>query len=300
MGDVRGRFRDDLARHPAPPLGDLVQQSVVRGRRLRRRRRLAQFGAGGSALAMLLVIGLAAGPLGFGADDAGQLGGPNVGAPGGPVDAATPSPAHSPSPDGAPSAVFEKGTDEEHPGNPRVFVSPTPSTTVIDTVRIGAGPDGELLTTTPEGALELLTRLLPKGKTSGYASLHSSAAGPGMPYVQLYLDRGKGPGMVRLSISRDSLGGGPAPGTVELTEVPDNCVQDKVVTVYHRGGLQVDLMISTCLAWDAKGIISSAPPVLSVQEATGIAANPTWGTRLPAEFLINGAKRFPTLAGSNG
>jgi len=58
MGDVRGRFRDDLARHPAPPLGDLVQQSVAQGRRLRRQRRRAQFGAGGSALAVLLVIGL--------------------------------------------------------------------------------------------------------------------------------------------------------------------------------------------------------------------------------------------------
>lgn len=103
MGDVRGRFRDDLARHPAPPLGDLVQQSVVQGRRLRRQRRLAQFGVGGSALAMLLVIGLAAGPLGVGADDAGQAGVPNAGSPGGSVDAATPSPAGSP--DGAPGGL---------------------------------------------------------------------------------------------------------------------------------------------------------------------------------------------------
>ncbi|MEU1587051.1 hypothetical protein [Micromonospora sp. NPDC005710] len=292
MGDVRGRFRDDLARHPAPPLGDLVEQSVVQGRRLRRQRRLAQFGAGGSALAVLLVIGLIAGPLGFGADDAGQLGGPSVGAPGGAVDTAPSSPSGSP-------GGFEGGTDEEQQEDPSRLVSPTPSTTVIETLRMSPGPGGKLLTTTPQGALELLIRLLPRGTTSGYASLESSGAGPGMPYVQLYLDRGKGPGMVRLSIYQDKLGGDPAPGTVELTEIADNCVQDKMVTVYHRGGLQIDLMIATCLAWDGKGV-TPALPVLTVKEATEVAANPMWGTRLPAEFVINGAKRFPKLAQSNG
>ncbi|MCG5449610.1 hypothetical protein [Micromonospora hortensis] len=292
MGDVRGRFRDDLARHPAPPLGDLVQQSVAQGRRLRRQRRRAQFGAGGSALAVLLVIGLAAGPLGVGADDAGQPGGANVSLPGGSVDPTTPSPAGS---SGGAPAGFEAGTERD-PFRP---APPTSSTTVIDTVRIGAGPEGELLTTTPQGALELLTRLLPKGKTSGYTSLESSGAGPGMPYVQLYLDRGDGPGMLRLSIYRDRLGGDPAPGTVELTEVPDNCVQTQTVTVHHHAGLQVDLMISTCLVWDAKGTLP-APPVLSVKEAIEVAANPNWGTTLPAEYVVNGTKRFPKLARSNG
>ncbi|MGC4868555.1 hypothetical protein ACLQ3B_24320 [Micromonospora sp. DT53] len=291
MGDVRGRLRDDLARHPAPPLGDLVQQAVVQGRRLRRHRRLAQLGAGGAALVLLLVIGLIAGPLGFGAD-AGQP----VGQPGGPVETATPSPAGSP---GGGKAGLDGGAGEEQEGDPRRFVSPTSSTTVIDTVRMGPGPEGELLTTTPQGALELLTRLLPKGPTSGYASLPSSGAGPGMPYVQVYLDRGDGPGMLRLVIYQDDLRGSPAPGTVELTEVPDNCVQNKMVTVHHGGGLRVDLMISTCLSWDPKGT-SPAPPVLSVKEAIEIAANPNWGTKLPAGFVITGAKRFPKLAGSNG
>ncbi|MEV5206538.1 hypothetical protein AB0K35_03535 [Micromonospora sp. NPDC053740] len=292
MGDVRGRFTDELAQHPAPPLGDLVQQSVVQGRRLRHRRRLAQFGAGGSALAMLLVIGLAAGPLGVGADDAGQPAGPNLGLPGGSVDTTSPSPA---APSAGAPVRFEEGADEE-PGG---LVPPTPSTTVIDTVRMGPGPDGELLTTTPQGALELLTRLLPQGKTGGYASLPSRGAGSGMPYVQLYLDRGDGAGMVGLSIYRDRLGGDPVPGTVELTEVPGNCLESQTVTVHHSAGLQVDLMIATCLAWDPKGT-SPASPVLSVKEATAIAANPMWGTKLPAEYVRNGAKRFPKLARSNG
>ncbi|MGW3786494.1 hypothetical protein ACWD5Z_18070 [Micromonospora chokoriensis] len=296
MGDVRGRFRDDLAQHPAPPLGDLIERSVAQGRRLRRRRRLAQFGAGGSAMVMLVVIGLAVGPLGVGADDAGQPGGMNVGSLGGVVDSATPSPPGVP--DDAPGG-FVDGPGGNPAGVPHPPVSPTSLTRVIDTVRIGAGPDGELLTTTPQAALELLTRLLPEGKTGGYANLRSSGAGDGMPYIQLHLDRGEGPGMLRLSIYQDRLGDNPAPGTVELTEIPDNCVQNKMVTVYHRDGLQIDLMISTCLSWEGKGT-SPAPPALSVEEAIAIAANPTWGTRLPADLVRSGAKRFASLARSNG
>ncbi|RZT79373.1 hypothetical protein EV382_2571 [Micromonospora violae] len=286
MGGVRGHFRDDLARHPAPPLGDLVEQAVVQGRRLRRRRRLAQVGASGSAVVMLLVIGLAVGPLGDGADESAQRGGWNGGSPGDPVGTATPSPGG-----------FEKGVDDVEPEGQ--LVGPTPSPTVIDTVRIGVAPGGEQLTTTPQGALELLTRLLPRGKTSGYVILPSTGAGPGMPYVQLYLDRGNGPGMVRLSIHQDNLGGDLAPGTVELTEIPDNCVQNKVVTVHHRGGLQVDVMIATCRSWDGKGNWA-APSVLSVKEATEIAANPSWGTTMPAEFVQSGAKNFASVARSNG
>ena len=160
-------------------------------------------------------------------------------------------------------------------------------------MRIGAEPDGKLLTTTPEGALELLTRLLPGGKTSGYASLRSSeAAGLGMPYVELHLDRGAGPGMLRLAIYQGGLGGGPAPGTVELTEVPDNCVQNKMVTVHHRGGIQVTLMISTCLVWEGKGT-SPARPVLSVDEAIEVAASPIWGTKLPAEYVRQRYQEVP-------
>ncbi|MEU0551627.1 hypothetical protein [Micromonospora sp. NPDC005979] len=293
MGDLRGRFRDEMARHVVPPLGDLLEQSVVQGRRLRRRRRLAQFGAGGSALAMLLVIGLAAGPLTGGADQVGQSETWGVGSPGGSVDSPTPFPAETP--DSAPGGGSVAGAAEA----PGVATSATPTTTVIDNVRIGAGPDGPSLTTTPQGALELLMRLLPKGETSGQASLESSGAGPGMPYVQIFLDRGDGPGMVRLSVYQDRLGGDSLPGTVELTEVPGNCVQDKMITVYHRDGLQIDVLISTCLAWDGKGS-SPAPAVLSVDEAIAIAANPTWGTKLPAEYVKSGAKRFPTLARSNG
>ncbi|WP_422739118.1 hypothetical protein ACN263_07750 [Micromonospora sp. WMMD729] len=293
MGDVRGRMRDELARHVAPPLGDLVQQSMVQGRRLRRRRRLAQFGAGGSALVVLLLIGLAIGPRLGGDAQVGQPGTWDIGAPGGAVESPTPSPAQTL--DSTPGGGFEP----DEPQAPGVGTSPTPTTTVIDTVRIGAGPDGELQTTTPQAALELLTRLLPKGTTSGAASLGSGGAGPGMPFVQIYLDRGDGPGMVRLSIHQDRLGGDPVPGTVELTEVPGNCIQDKMITVYHRNGLQVDVLISTCLAWAGKGN-SPAPVVLSVDEAIAIAANPTWGTRLPVEIVAMGAKKFSNLARSDG
>ncbi|MEU8256664.1 hypothetical protein AB0C06_20645 [Micromonospora inaquosa] len=276
-------------------MGDLVQQSMVQGRRLRRQRRLAQFGAGGSALAMLLVIGLAAGPLGVGANDTAEPGGLTGGSPEMPVGTTTPSPVQSS--EGPPGA---EGANDNQQADPLRAGLPTASTRVIGTVRIGAEPGGKLLTTTPEGALELLTRLLPGGKTSGYASLRSGeAAGLGMPYVELHLDRGAGPGMLRLAIYQGGLGGGPAPGTVELTEVPDDCVQNKMVTVHHPSGIQVTLMISTCLVWEGKGT-SPARPVLSVDEAIEVAASPIWGTKLPAEFVVTGTKRFSTLARSNG
>ena len=48
-------------------------------------------------------------------------------------------------------------------------------------------------------------------------------------------------------------------------------------------------MISTCSGLGPKGTVP-APAVLSVKEATEIAGNPIWGTQLPAEYVINGAK----------
>jgi len=178
-------------------------------------------------------------------------------------------------------------------------VSSSPSARPIGTVQIGRGPDGERLTATPEGALELLTWLLPKGQTSGFASLPSVPGRGPLPFVQLYLNRGGGPGMLRLSIYQSTLRDNPPPGTVELTEVPDDCVQNKIVTVYHADGLQIDLLIATCLAREGKET-SPARPALSVDEAIEIAADPNWGARLPAEFVKRGAKNFASLARANG
>lgn len=287
MDDVRRLLGDDLARHPAPPLGDLVQQAMAQGRRLRRRRRLARIG-GGSTLVLVLVIGLAVGPfdpIGGAPGDAGPPGGLSLGPPQSP--AGTNS---GPPPLGAPPGV---GSDLSL----RWAEGPANAKRVLGTVTIRRKPVGATRTTSPEAALEMLTRLLPKGRISDYAILSDDV--PGMPFVQLYLDRGKGPGMLRLSIYQDNLGGGPAPGTVELTELPDNCVQDKMVTVHHGGGLQIDLLISSCLVGEGIGN-PPAVPALSVEEAVNIAANPVWGTELPVDIVIGGTKRFSTLARPNG
>ncbi|MFF5052889.1 hypothetical protein ACFY1S_06885 [Micromonospora sp. NPDC000663] len=289
MHDVRRLLGDDLTRHPAPPLGDLVQQAMVQGRRLRRRRRLAGFG-GGSALVLLLVVGLAVGPFDrFGAVPV------DVGAPAGPVvgsSAGTPATASPPPPLGAPGAAAA-------PGPLRWAPAPPTATRVLGTVGVGRKPVSGARTTTPQAALELLTRLLPRGKTSHYAMLPNDGAGPGMPFVQLYLDRGKGPGMLRLSIYQDERGGDPPPGTVELTELPDNCVQDRMVTVHHGRGLRIDLLISACLEGDGNNN-PAATPALSVEEAVDVAANPLWGTEMPADIVASGAKTFTPLARSNG
>ncbi|MET8231126.1 hypothetical protein ABZS77_10660 [Micromonospora sp. NPDC005298] len=294
MDDVRRLLGDDLARHPAPPLGDLVQQAMAQGRRLRRRRRLARLG-GGSTLVLLLVIGLAVGPFDpigavpgdAGPGHAGPPGGPGLGPPDGPV--GTPS---GPLPPMAPG-----GVESQH--QLRWSEAPANATRVLGTVTIRRKPVGETRTASPEGALELLTRLLPKGRTSDYAVLPGDGASPGMPFVQLRLDRGKGPGVLRFSIYQDDLGAGPAPGTVELTEMPDDCVAAKRVTVHHYAGLQIDVLISSCLAGDGIGS-PAAVPALSVEEAVEIASNPLWGTELPADIVAAGTKRFSTLDRSNG
>ena len=71
--------------------------------------------------------------------------------------------------------------------------------------------------------LGLLGRLLPPERLNGPAR-----TGPRELHVQLYLDRGNGPGMIRLSLSGQS---GPGPRTgipaVTVDSRPDNCIPSK-------------------------------------------------------------------------
>ncbi|MEK8104100.1 hypothetical protein NKG94_01370 [Micromonospora sp. M12] len=169
---------------------------------------------------------------------------------------------------------------------------------MIDAVRIGPGPAGPLLTTTPQGALELLTRLLPRGRPVVMRAC-TAAGGPRYAVRPDLPGPRRGPGMLRLAVYRDGLGGDPAPGTVELTEAPGNCVQNQMVTVHHRDGLQVDLMISTCLAWDGRGdLAGTARPRREGGDRDR--RQPDLGTQIPAEYVVNGAKRFSTLGRTNG
>ncbi|MFD0579874.1 hypothetical protein [Dactylosporangium darangshiense] len=169
-----------------------------------------------------------------------------------------------------------------------------------------ASADGRVRAT-PAGLLQLLLGLLPPGATSGYA------ADPAQPMVQVYLDAGAGPGMLRVSVARvaphepmfigqsepgfEVHGPTDLPGgyRVLVLQIEDNCVQRTVVEVRHPDGTQVQVDIASCLAWDGEQN-RPAPQALSVAQATAVASDPRWGLRIDPAVEAAGAGRFPRLA----
>ncbi|RSM71770.1 hypothetical protein DMB66_06985 [Actinoplanes sp. ATCC 53533] len=139
--------------------------------------------------------------------------------------------------------------------------------------------------------LVLLEGLLPAGRTSAPAK-----TGPRDLHVQLYLDRGKGPGMIRVSVSGETRTG-PRTGTPAVTvdSLPDNCIQSTVARARWPDGLTVQADLATCLAWDGRRN-PPAPRALSTDEARAIVADPRWGTTMDAGLVRAGADRFPHVA----
>jgi hypothetical protein len=185
--------------------------------------------------------------------------------------------------------------------------------------------------TTPEGLLTLLLDDLPAGKTSHYAKSDPSVKGKkGWQYedmAQVYLDSGKGPGMVRLFVAapepkvpkmtpaqqkqRDaiiaSVEKDTVPGSLVTTKstLPDgrqvtvnlhkgNCIAGLQVSVARENGWSVLVQVSTCLAWNGTAN-KPGRAALTQEQALKIAADPRIGTTLPAEAVAQGAKDFPHL-----
>lgn len=188
---------------------------------------------------------------------------------------------------------------------------------------------------TAAGVLELLTTLLttvlPTGKTSGYAATTED----GEPFVQLYLDTGSGPGMLRVGVfhgsedpwttdaeleraatdclaqtgaqcadARDTTLTTPqatGDGTMyQVQTTPGNCVQHTRVTV-----LQTKTVLQTNLTLVTVDIASClawsgttnppAPLALTVQQAVQVASSPRWGTTMDKALVDAGAGHFPQL-----
>jgi hypothetical protein len=138
------------------------------------------------------------------------------------------------------------------------------------------------------GLLQLLLSTLPPGATSNYA------ADPAQPMIQVYLDRGNGPGMLRVTVSQDDRPGGVKTGAPTVSQLPDNCIQRTIVTVRHAGGVMVQVNIASCLAWDGQQN-QPAPQALSVEEATAVAADPRWGLKIEESLEAAGAEHFGPL-----
>ena len=118
-------------------------------------------------------------------------------------------------------------------------------------------------------------------------------AGGGALNVQLYLDRGDGPAMIRVSVAGYPSVRRAGKPTVTVQELPDNCVQSKVVRADWPGGLTVQADLSTCLP--SGGGSEPSPPALSDEEATAVVSDPRWGATMEPALVRSGEREFPDL-----
>jgi hypothetical protein len=273
--EIRLLLEEELARESPPPIGDLVGASVRQGRRMRRIRNVWTAGGGAVAVACLMVgvlVLVGALPGGIGAAHHGSGGGQRAaGAP-------------------AASAVPEAGT------NPAgVATQPAPTAPK----KVASGVDK--VPATPQGMVELLSQLLPPGRRTAAGKVSD-----GSLMVALNLDRGRGVGMVRVSVQS---GPASAPGChdgatcrtlpdnsfVENRDFPDNCIEYRTVLLVRPDGIAVFIMMPSCLSWNGK----TNPPgqvVLSVDEAIAIADDPRWGTEMPRSLVEAGQQDYPQLS----
>jgi hypothetical protein len=269
--ELRTLMRSELSAERPPPLGDLVGTAMRDGRRIRRIRRLGAFGAGTAVAGVVALAATLSGPFGAGAG--------GVQAP-----AAAPAPpSAAPIPSGAPALEVPP-----RPGAPATPEATATASRVRIDVNRGRGPQ---LKATSAAMLELLTRLLPAGRTSDYGV----ATGDDL-HVGLYLDRGRGPGMIRVSMGKGAPPAGYGSNMAQLTieHLADNCIQSTVVDAFRPDGTIVQVDVATCLAWDGKQN-KPAGAALTAQQAAAIAVDPRWGMTMDADLVVTGAKRFPSL-----
>jgi len=259
--DLRATLRAELLAERPPPLGDVVGDAARAGRRIRRNRRVGTFGAGLAAAGIV-----AAAAIGF----AGR--------------GVTPAPR----PGMPAAAALSPGSVPPVAATPTAAAATRTLTVLSGTQRAG----GIQMKATSAAMLRLLATLLPAGRTSHYA-----VAADDHLHVQLYLDDGAGPGMVRVSVSRPPAATGRPPtrgatATVTVTHIPENCVQDTVVDAAWPDGTVVQVDVATCLAWD--GVRN--PPArraLTEAQAVRIAADPRWGVTMDRQLIVLGAQQFP-------
>lgn len=155
---------------------------------------------------------------------------------------------------------------------------------------------------TPAGVLKLLTENLPEGRTSHYAGVVED----GDVSVQTFLDRGKGPGMIRLHVmtrtmselnsNRSALTGTWIPlgngVQYQATSVPGNCVQDTIVYVRHADDTLLQFDLYGCPELDGRKMRQ----VLTAREAAEVGADPRWGVKIDPALNKQGAAAFPHLS----
>lgn len=287
MGDrFRSMIESEFAEVDTPPIGDLVDNAIRDGRRLRRTR-LVQRSVACAAAVGVLALGLGMATATLSADGAPDGGGSAAGQGLRSTVPASPSPARPAGtvpPDAPTMAIFES--------------APRP-----------LGAAAQAPPAAPAVILMALRSVLPPGVTAAYAGgVFDQYTG-----VQVYLDRGSGYGMIRVAVARygqpPTCDDGP-PGVVldcrkdagvwvQNYEIESNCVQRRGVTVYRPDGIAVQVNIGSCIvegAWSAPpGIDSVDEKVLDVSEAVQIGADPIWSKRSLAELDEQAHASHPTL-----
>jgi hypothetical protein len=276
--DFRARLAEELADGPEPPLGDLVSGALRQGRRLRTIRKV-KIVTSTLAATVVLVTGLV-----FGGQALTTHNGQTL-------------PAASATPHLTISAPAPATADE-------TYIAPWPQTQwPDDPAPVIKQPGGAKSATTMATMAYRLEELLPDGQVSNV-----KWDGNVTSEIRLDLDRGDGPGMVYASVSGNSgpldcrtskaapttCALGPFGARVEVVHNIGNCVESTVVEVDHGNGVIVQVALSTCLAWNG----TTNPPgreVLTVPEATAIAADPSWGTRMSTALVTAAAHAFPNL-----
>jgi hypothetical protein len=322
--ELRRLLEEELAGETPPPLGDVVRVSVDSGRRVRRRRRLFAGAGGGATAAVLAVAGLLAlGTQSSPSGPAAEAPTPTsliVAAPGPSTPVASaptrcilpqPSPAKSAADRASAGAAADRvspgtGVDQASPGE--VAQDPAPGVTacpaevrLLDLTVPDVRPtaDGEVGRTTPGAALQLLADLLPKGKTDGFAFLPE-----GYAYVQTYLDRGDGPGMIRVYVgdvaepaacyAEQTCAELDGVGLLLVEHNPTDCTRLLAVTLQRLDGVEISLQLADCLMWDGERNPAGAI-ALDLQEAVTVVLNPLWGPTMPDSLIKTGQFSYPTL-----
>ncbi|WP_127500954.1 hypothetical protein [Actinoplanes solisilvae] len=280
--DLRALLRAELNDERPPPLGDVVGAALRDGRRIQRRRRAGLVLAGSVGLVGFLLAGSVALVPGPRSD---QLAAESV------DELITPAaaPPEAPRAQAAAKAPVSPGSVP--------FGSAVPETLAPQrslAIRSGTHDAAGTPTKATAGAmLYLLTKLLPAGAASKPAT-----ADTGPLSVEVILDRGAGPGTIRLELDQAATAGPrPARGdtaTVTVADFPDDCTRSTTVTSRWPDGTTVRLEVGTCLALKS-GDGPDGPPVLSQKEAILLASNPRWGLTMDPELVAVGDKQFGAL-----
>jgi len=137
--------------------------------------------------------------------------------------------------------------------------------------------------------LHLLTQLLPPGRTSHFAVTPDDDL-----QVQLYLDDGQGPAMIRVAVAKNApFGDRPTRGgtaTVMISNDPGDCLAGTTVDAEWPDGTVVEVDVPACL-----GAAATARPALTTDQAVRVATDPRWGVTMDAQLVDAGEKRFPSL-----